>query len=523
MKRTALTLWFVAAAVLVAANSYVCYVNVGRLIGSGERVTRSRSMIMATDAVIASLVDAETGERGYLITEAQDYLVPYRKARQRIDAQLEDLAKLAIDDDPVEAGQVAELKRLAGLKIAELEDTIAVRDHEGFEAAQRKVLEHVGQMRMNQAREVADRVRKQEQGVLTARTRERQAAAGTAMATLLGAGVFNLMLLGGIAVVVVRDARSRARAAEQQVRRLEVERDNARLAAEVEERQRVNAVLTALTTRLEQSNRELQDFASVASHDLQETLRKIQAFGDRLRSKFAEPLGADGRDYVDRMHSAAARMQTLINDLLSFSRVSTRAQPFAAVDLNGVVREVVGDLEARIESSGGTVEVGQLPTIEADAVQMRQLFQNLIANALKFKREGVAPVVSVTASMPGAMPTEVGTPANGDGHPGNVEIRVADNGIGFEEKYLDRIFNVFQRLHGREQYEGTGIGLAVCRKIAERHGGSITASSRPGEGTTFIVTLPVSHPERAAEGEATDAESAAATAAAAAAITASGA
>jgi signal transduction histidine kinase len=229
-----------------------------------------------------------------------------------------------------------------------------------------------------------------------------------------------------------------------------------------------------------------------------------------LRSKFAEPLGADGRDYVDRMHAAAARMQTLINDLLSFSRVTTKAQPFAAVDLGGVVRDVVGDLEARIESSGGTVEVGELPTIEADAVQMRQLFQNLIANALKFRRPEVAPVVRVSATVLTAMPTEVGTPADGDGVPGNVEIRVADNGIGFDEKYLDRIFNVFQRLHGREQYEGTGIGLAVCRKIAERHGGSITATSRPGEGTTFVVTLPVSHPRPAAEGESTDGGSAAA-------------
>jgi signal transduction histidine kinase len=510
MKRTALTLWFVAAAVLVAANSYVCYVNVGRLIGSGEQVSRSRRMVMATDAVLASLVDAETGERGYLISGAQDYLVPYHKARERIDAQLAELAKLVSDDDPVESGRVAELKRMAGLKIAELEETIRVRREQGFEAAQRKVLEHVGQTRMNLARGVAKDIRDHEQEVLDQRTGERQAAAGTATATLVGAGVFNLLLLLGIAAVVHRDARSRAAAAEHAMRRLEVERDNAQLAAEVEERQRVNAMLTALTTRLEQSNRELQDFASVASHDLQEPLRKIQAFGDRLRSKFAEPLGADGRDYVDRMHAAAARMQTLINDLLSFSRVTTKAQPFAAVDLGGVVRDVVGDLEARIESSGGTVEVGELPTIEADAVQMRQLFQNLIANALKFRRPEVAPVVRVSATVLTAMPTEVGTPADGDGVPGNVEIRVADNGIGFDEKYLDRIFNVFQRLHGREQYEGTGIGLAVCRKIAERHGGSITATSRPGEGTTFVVTLPVSHPRPAAEGESTDGGSAAA-------------
>jgi signal transduction histidine kinase len=214
------------------------------------------------------------------------------------------------------------------------------------------------------------------------------------------------------------------------------------------------------------------------------------------------------------MHAAAARMQTLINDLLSFSRVTTKGQPFGPVDLGGVVREVLSDLETRIESSGGHVEVGDLPTIDADAVQMRQLFQNLIANALKFRRPDAAPVVKVTA----VTSTEAGVPGGngdggGDGAAGTVEIRVADNGIGFEEKYLDRIFNVFQRLHGRDQYEGTGIGLAVCRKIAERHGGSVTATSRPGEGTTFVVTLPSSHPSRP-EGEPNDAAAVAAAAAA---------
>jgi light-regulated signal transduction histidine kinase (bacteriophytochrome) len=313
-----------------------------------------------------------------------------------------------------------------------------------------------------------------------------------AVATILGAGIFNLFLIAMIAWAVRRDAAARARASEAVVHRMAVERDNARLVAEVDERQRAHATLAALTTRLEQSNRELQDFASVASHDLQEPLRKIQAFGDRLRTKFAQPLGPDGRDYVDRMHAAAARMQTLINDLLSFSRVTTKAQPFAPVDLNEIARDVVSDLDARVESSGGRVEVGDLPTIDADPVQMRQLFQNLIANGLKFRRAEVAPVVRVSSDVP----TEGGTPADAEGRRKLCVIRIADNGIGFDEKYLDRIFDVFQRLHGRDQYEGTGIGLAVCRKIVERHGGAITAISRPGEGATFVISLPAAHREQ---------------------------
>jgi PAS domain S-box-containing protein len=244
--------------------------------------------------------------------------------------------------------------------------------------------------------------------------------------------------------------------------------------------------LSNTNSELERSNRELQEFASVASHDLQEPLRKIQAFGDRLRTRSREELGEQGRDYLDRMQASAVRMSTLINDLLSFSRVTTKAQPFAIVDLNEVSREVLSDLEARIAQTGGSVEIGPLPTLEADPLQMRQLIQNLIGNALKFRKLDTPPSVRVTAET---VPSTNGDAAG----PESYLLRFEDNGIGFDEKYLDRIFNVFQRLHGRGEYEGTGMGLAICRKIVERHGGQITARSTPGEGATFLVTLPASH------------------------------
>jgi signal transduction histidine kinase len=267
---------------------------------------------------------------------------------------------------------------------------------------------------------------------------------------------------------------------------------NERLQSEALERERSAAELSATAERLRTSNRELESFASVASHDLQEPLRKIQAFGDRLESKFGATLGADGADYLRRMKAAAGRMQRLINDLLTFSRVTTQAQPFQAIDLNEVVHDVLIDLENRLETSGGTVRTSPLPTVEADPMQMRQLFQNLLSNALKFAREGVNPQVTVTSL------NEQGA---GDGaeEPAFVRIAVSDNGIGFDEKYLDRIFDVFQRLHGRGTYEGTGIGLAVCRKIVERHGGEITAHSTLGEGSRFIITLPRVQPQERKE------------------------
>ncbi|HYW19478.1 MAG TPA: PAS domain-containing protein [Nodularia sp. (in: cyanobacteria)] len=236
---------------------------------------------------------------------------------------------------------------------------------------------------------------------------------------------------------------------------------------------------------LARSNQELQEFAFIASHDLQEPLRKIISFGDRLKTTSENDLSAQGRDYLERMQNAAFRMQTLIKDLLTLSRVTTRAQPFVPVNLTQIAQEVLSDLEVSIQQSNGRVEVGDLPTIKADPLQMRQLLQNLIANALKFHRPQIPPVVKVYSQILPTQSDQVAVVSE------ICQITVEDNGIGFSQKYVDRIFNVFQRLHGRQEYQGTGVGLAICRKIAERHHGIITVESRPGEGAKFMVSLPI--------------------------------
>jgi light-regulated signal transduction histidine kinase (bacteriophytochrome) len=220
-------------------------------------------------------------------------------------------------------------------------------------------------------------------------------------------------------------------------------------------------------------------FASIASHDLQEPLRKIRTFTQQVAVSEAEHLSEKGRDYMQRTNSAAERMQKLIEDLLRFSRVATHGRPFAPVDLAAVTSEVLNDLEAQVERSGAVVKVGALPTISADALQIRQLMQNLISNAIKFRRPGVVPEVSIDAEIVAS----------------DVRITVRDNGIGFEDRYSRRIFRVFERLHGRNEYPGTGIGLALCRKIAERHGGTVVAESELGVGSTFTVTLPLHQKE----------------------------
>ncbi len=270
-------------------------------------------------------------------------------------------------------------------------------------------------------------------------------------------------------------------------RTAELEEANAHLRIEIGERVRAENALEESNAALQQSNRELQNFAYVASHDLQEPLRKISSFAGLLMADYGEQLDETARFYVERMQDAAMRMSRLIRDLLAFSRIATQKQRFQPTDLNEIIADVLLDLEVRIKENGGRVEVDHLPCLQADPTQMRQLLQNLIGNALKFHRPEVPPVVRVHS---------IHEPCQGRRGQATQELRllVEDNGIGFDEKYLDRIFSPFQRLHGQSAFEGTGMGLAICRHIAERHGGAITARSSPGEGTTFIVTLPCKPP-----------------------------
>ncbi len=263
---------------------------------------------------------------------------------------------------------------------------------------------------------------------------------------------------------------------------------NRELTASNERTSAVNSALSESNHNLSRSNNNLEQFAYIASHDLQEPLRKIQQFGDLLQSQYGGQLG-EGIRYLERMQAAAARMATLIRDLLTFSRIATQRDSAAPVSLQGVVEEVLLTLDWTIQEVGAQVEVGSLPTVAGDALQLEQLFQNLLSNALKFRRGGTSPLIEVLASLRDA----ADLPA--DLKPDRVtaqyhRIEVIDNGVGFEEKYLDRIFQVFQRLHGKNEFTGTGIGLAICEKVVTNHGGAITARSQPGQGTTFMVYLP---------------------------------
>ncbi|RPI30891.1 MAG: PAS domain-containing sensor histidine kinase [Chloroflexota bacterium] len=264
---------------------------------------------------------------------------------------------------------------------------------------------------------------------------------------------------------------------------------------DVTEIRRAEKVLAEYAHKLERSNHDLQEFAFVASHDLQEPLRKVKAFGNMLKQRLNGKLSDDETEQLDRMIKASVRMQDMIQDLLELSRVNTQGQAFRPVDLHDVAEDVVSDLGERISRVEGQVEIGDLPVIDGDPIQLQRLLLNLVGNGLKYHRDGVAPVIKVYARLGGEAGSDRGKESslsNSEASATNtICLVVEDNGIGFDMKHLERIFQPFQRLHGRSRYDGTGMGLAICKKIVERHGGNITARSEPGKGSAFIVTLPL--------------------------------
>ena len=246
---------------------------------------------------------------------------------------------------------------------------------------------------------------------------------------------------------------------------------------DISKRKKLELEMKQLLHALRTSNQELEQFAYVASHDLQEPLRMVSSYTQLLEKRYKDQLDQDAKDYIHYAVDGANRMQRLIQDLLSFSRVTTRGKELEPLDVHEPLGEAVYNLQSAIQDSGAMVSNDDLPMIRGDFTQIVQLFQNLIGNGIRYQKGDVAPRVHVHAE-------------ESAGNPGMIEFTISDNGIGIEEKYFDRIFVIFQRLHGRQEYAGTGLGLALCKRIVERHKGRIWVESEIGKGSTFHFTLP---------------------------------
>ncbi|HET6568885.1 MAG TPA: CHASE3 domain-containing protein [Rhodothermales bacterium] len=485
--------------VILIVNAIVAFQAALALIRFEREAKTSLETLMTLEQTLALVRNLETGVRGFVITGQVRFLEPFRTAERNLNAEVTHLVEL-IADDPDYADLLAQLRPDIAAKVAFSDTTINLRMNLGFDAARDLIETGRGRAAMDSIRVRVRDMQALAGGKLDFRSADAESYGHRTLLTLGIFSVLSLLLLSSVHLLARRDMEKREQLAQVlrmnnqdlevrvRDRTVALETANELLQAEVMERQKAEEQLTSANVELTRSNRELQDFAYVASHDLQEPLRKIMTFSSMLELEQGDHLDEAGRSYLERLSDSASRMSQLISDLLTFSRVTTRAQPFQPVDLNKVVHAVLSDLEIAASEHDAEIDVGELPTLGADEFQMRQLFQNLIGNALKFQMPGRKPVVKVSAEV--SNDTALGPV---------VAITVSDNGIGFDEKYLDKIFTPFQRLHNRSQYAGTGIGLSICRRIVERHNGTITAHSKPDQGSTFVVTLPLHPAEQMAE------------------------
>jgi len=457
---------FLSLLALLVGLGYESYANVSRIIDHSALARHSVEVQRTIEEVQSAVNAAESDQRGFLLIG--DEKLAALSDDEAINAlKASALLVQLVHDNPSQSKRAKEVQTLVVKRMDRLHFVMSESRRLGIDRA-RRALGVFGPKLSEQIRLATSEILADENRLLAARDKQREESIRVAAVTSSISAVVTLGLLTALYSMLRRFLLEQVQA------RIAAEDHRRALQLEISEKERAER-------ELQRSNRELQDFAFVASHDLQEPLRKIQAFGDRLRSKNENVLDETSLDYLSRMQNAANRMQELIDALLNLSRITTKAQPFVNVALDVVLAGVVDDLQARLEGSGGKVTVNKLPSIHADRVQMRQLFQNLIGNALKFRASGRSPHVVVS---------EVSSK-----NPDTVRIEVSDNGIGFEERHAEKIFAIFQRLHGRGEYEGSGIGLAVCRRIVDRHGGNISAESVPGEGATFIIELPKNQPE----------------------------
>ncbi|CAM3794997.1 sensor histidine kinase [Rheinheimera salexigens] len=459
---------------IIGFNVYLAFNTVKNLAAIQISLANTGNIILRLDDLHISLVAAESGQRGYLLTNDEVYLAPYKSALDKVQAQIEDI-KVLESEVPKQQQRIEKITQLAQAKVIELQQHVDLVKNDKSAVSIMALKAASGASLYQQLRQLFSEINIEEKvyraALLQSLARNRTEASVTFVISGITSGMLVIILL----LISWRSNRK-----EQQYLEL-LEQQNEQLANKVEER---TQELNLYAEELSRSNRELEDFAFVASHDLQEPLRKIQAFGDRLESSYSSALEERGLDYLKRMRNAANRMSTLISDLLEFSRVGTRGRDFTATDLNQVFAHVLDDLEIAINECHATIDIAPLPTIQADNSQFQQLMLNLLSNAIKFRQVDQTPHIVIKIQDYTASEAQLALSEHW------YELTISDNGIGFSQDYAEKIFTPFQRLHGRSEYKGTGIGLAVCRRIVERHRGKISAISETGKGATFSIIIP---------------------------------
>ncbi len=453
--------------ILVFVMGLISIYSLNRLEKSIVDSLHTKDILQTSDELYNSIIETESSLRGFLLSRSESYRERYLFHKDRIPRLLDSLKSMTTDN-PMQQKNLKDLSLTIKERVIMFEDAFAYSNQFGNMSG------YMANNRIQQAVDVSDKIKAQiavvnngEQVILKDRT------TGLFRYLNLLPGFFIFLALisfgtAGLAFYSIYQYNTAQKISDRQIAAYQNQ-------------------LKEQIQRLNVSNDELAQFAYVASHDLQEPLRKITAFSDLLLEQYKSQLQGDGELYLQRISGSAGRMRNLITDLLNYSRVS-RANAIEEIDLNLVYSQVKDDLEILIKEKKAVMKAGDLPVVKGDLSEFRQLFQNLLTNALKFSKNDEPPSIQILAEPA----TDEDTWRLPEKRPGlhYLVIRFIDNGIGFEPEYADKIFVIFQRLHGRDSYEGTGIGLAICKKIAEKYGGTIYATSTPGQGATFTVILP---------------------------------
>ena len=437
---------FGVAALVLLVVGFAAYLNISQSIETTAEAARIRGTIDRLVVILSNIRDVENAQRGYIITGREYYLSDFETSATNAEAAILVLQS----QEGAHALQSAELDSLILLVRNRLEfarETIVLGRQSGLARARNEIMTDKGLQMTNAIRQhVSDLESRKRESLQNVKTLARERANQTVPFIIFSSAVAFIFLV--LAMMVLRQ--------------------------DIAERKRLEAALQDRAEDLQRSNEDLERFAYVASHDLKEPLRMVSNFCQLLEQKYRESMDDEGKEYIRYSIEGTKRMQLLIDDLLAYARVGTRGNPFAHLDGNEVLKEILTNIRMMIDERKAVVTFDPLPVVYGDVVQIGQVLQNLITNAVKFQKKDSAPQVHVSAVRTS----------------GEVVFSVRDNGIGIDPRHFGKLFNLFQRLHGREEYSGTGIGLAVCKRIIGRHKGRIWVESEPGKGSTFFFSLP---------------------------------